>query len=60
MNSGSPYNVPAGHGSANIDREIAKYQQEAYDENDRKLQALRDNNIKAEKPYQAPASNLAQ
>ena len=60
MNSGSPYNVPAGHGSANIDRAIAKYQQEAYDENDRKLQALRDNNIKAEKPYQAPASNLAQ
>ncbi|PNS18553.1 hypothetical protein CAC42_5092 [Sphaceloma murrayae] len=50
MNTGSPFNVPAGQGSGNIDAAIAKYEKLNYEENERKHQALRDNNIKAEKP----------
>jgi len=54
LNTGSPWNVPAGHGCANVDQAIAKYQKENYETNEKKLQALRENNIKAEKPYDAP------
>lgn len=51
--------MPAGHG-ANIDHAIAKYQKEAYEDQERKLKALRENNIPDEKPYQRPAGSLAQ
>lgn len=42
--------MPAGHGSANIDRVIAKYEKESFEANDRKLQQLRDNKVPAEQP----------
>ncbi|KAF2173208.1 hypothetical protein M409DRAFT_62782 [Zasmidium cellare ATCC 36951] len=53
FNTGSPWNVPAGHGSANLDHLIAKYEKEAYEENDRKLKQLRDNNVPAEKEFES-------
>ncbi|TKX25576.1 NADH-ubiquinone oxidoreductase-like protein 3 [Elsinoe australis] len=52
MNTGSPFNVPAGHGSGNIDAAIAKFEKQNYEENERKVQNLRDNNIRGEKPLQ--------
>ena len=60
INQGSPWNVHAGHGSANIDKVIAKYEKENFEEHERKLEALRNNDIKAEKPYQPPVGKLAQ
>jgi hypothetical protein len=51
MNVGSPYNVPAGS-QVSMDKVIAKYQKLAYEENERKLEALRNNQIKSEQPYQ--------
>ena len=53
FNTGSPWNVPAGHGSANLDTLIAKYEKEAYEENDRKLKQLRDNNVPVEKEFES-------
>ncbi|PSN63340.1 hypothetical protein BS50DRAFT_624094 [Corynespora cassiicola Philippines] len=51
MNVGSPYNVPAG--SVNqMEKVIAKFKQEAYEDNERKLEALRNGTIKAEQPYE--------
>ncbi|KAK4540824.1 hypothetical protein LTR36_008901 [Oleoguttula mirabilis] len=58
FNTGAPWNVPAGHGSANIDKVIAKYEQEAFAENDRKLQQLRENKVPAEQPFE-PLAKLA-
>ncbi|KAK5127040.1 hypothetical protein LTR85_008399 [Meristemomyces frigidus] len=52
FNVGSPWNVPAGQGSANIDHVIAKYEQEAFAENDRKLQQLRENKVPSEQPFE--------
>jgi hypothetical protein len=49
MNVGSPYNVPAGS-QVNMDKVIAKYQQMAYEDNERKHEALRNNEIKSEQP----------
>jgi hypothetical protein len=49
MNVGSPYNVPAGS-QVNMDKVIAKYKKIAYDDNERKLEALRNNEIKSEQP----------
>jgi hypothetical protein len=51
MNVGSPYNVPAGS-QVSMDKVIEKYQKLAYEENERKLEALRNNEIKSEQPYQ--------
>jgi len=60
INGGSPWNVPAGHGSANIDNAIAKFEKENYEANERKLQAVRNNEIRSEKPYQPPAGRLGE
>lgn len=49
MNQASPWNVPAGHGT-NIDAMIAHYQKKNFEENEKKLQALRDGTLKAEQP----------
>jgi hypothetical protein len=51
MNVGSPYNVPAGS-QVSMEKVIQKYQKLAYEENERKLEALRNNEIKSEQPYQ--------
>ncbi|KAK4507224.1 hypothetical protein PRZ48_000959 [Zasmidium cellare] len=53
FNTGSPFNVPAGHGSANLDHLIAKYEKEAYEENERKLKQLRENNVPVEKEFES-------
>ncbi|KAK0925028.1 hypothetical protein LTR91_004218 [Friedmanniomyces endolithicus] len=50
FNIGSPYNVPAGQGSANLDHVIAKFERESYADNERKLQQLRDNKVPSEQP----------
>lgn len=52
FNTGAPWNVPAGQGSANIDKVIAKYEREAFAENDRKLQQIRDNNVPCEQAFE--------
>ena len=52
FNHGSPWNVPAGQGSANIDKVIAKYEQEAFSENEKKVQQLKENNVPAEQPFE--------
>ena len=51
MNNGSPYNVPAGS-QANINKAIEKYKKISYEENERKLEALRTNSIKSEQPFE--------
>lgn len=51
MNVGSPYNVPAGS-QVNMDKVIAKYKQEAYEYNERKMEALRNNEITGEQPVE--------
>lgn len=51
MNVGSPFNVPAGS-QANMDKVIAKYKKEAYEDNERKLEALRNGTIKSEQPFE--------
>ncbi|KAF2009796.1 hypothetical protein BU24DRAFT_455011 [Aaosphaeria arxii CBS 175.79] len=45
----SPYNVPAGH-QVNLDETLAKFKREANEDNERKLEALRNNTIKSEQP----------
>lgn len=50
FNTGSPWNVPAGHGSVNIDKVIAKYQKEAFEENERKMEQLQADRVPAEQP----------
>ncbi|KAK3670546.1 hypothetical protein LTR78_009514 [Recurvomyces mirabilis] len=50
FNIGSPWNVPAGQGSANIDHVIAKYEKEAYEANEKKLQQVRVNAVPIEQP----------
>ena len=50
FNFGSPWNVPAGQGSTNIDRVVEKFEKEAYEENAKKLQQLRENKVPAEQP----------
>ena len=51
MNVSSPYNVPAGS-QVNMDKVIAKFQKEAYEDNERKLQQLQDGTLKAEQPIE--------
>ena len=47
----SPYNVVAGS-QVNLTETIEKFRREAYAENERKLEALRTNTIKAEQPVE--------
>jgi hypothetical protein len=51
MNTGSPFNVPAGS-QANMDQVINKYKKLAYEDNEKKLEALRTNTIKGEQPFE--------
>ena len=55
FNTGSPWNVPAGHGSINIDHVIAKYEKEAFAEQEKRLQQLREGSVPAERPMELPA-----
>jgi|TARA_R110002003_G_scaffold206_14_gene15843 hypothetical protein len=63
MNVGSPYNVPAGSQNS-MEKVIEKYKKLAYEDNERKLEALRNNEIKGEQPFEknhirkAPADPL--
>ncbi|GIZ40135.1 hypothetical protein CKM354_000348700 [Cercospora kikuchii] len=50
VNASSPWNVRAGHGSANLDELIAKYEKEAVEENERKLQQVKENKVPVEQP----------
>lgn len=50
FNVSSPWNVPAGHGGANLDHLIAKYEKEAFDQNERKLQEVKENRVPREQP----------
>ncbi|KAF2768922.1 hypothetical protein EJ03DRAFT_255395, partial [Teratosphaeria nubilosa] len=52
LNIGSPYNVPAGQGSVNIDKAIAKYEKEAFKANEKRLQQLRENKVPIEQPFE--------
>jgi hypothetical protein len=57
MNAGSPYNISAGS-QVNMDKVIAKYQKEAYEANERKLEDLRNDNIKSEQPFERVRATL--
>lgn len=48
FNHGSPWNVPAGQGSVNLDVLIAKYEKEAYEAQAEKLKQLKENRLPAE------------
>lgn len=50
FNVSSPWNVPAGHGGANLDHLIAKYEKEAFEQNERKLQEVKENRVPREQP----------
>jgi hypothetical protein len=50
MNVGSPYNVPAGS-QVSMEKVIEKYKKIAYEDNEAKLEALRENKIKSEQPF---------
>ena len=54
LNTGAPWNVPAGHGG-NIDYAIARFEKENYEAQAKKLQNLKNGNIPSEKPYTPPA-----
>jgi hypothetical protein len=61
MNAASPYNVRAGYHN-NMDELVAKYKKEAFEDNERKLQQLRENRVPVEQPYEpftknTPAAN---
>jgi hypothetical protein len=51
MNVGSPYNVPAGS-QVSMEKVIEKYKKIAYEDNERKLEALKNNEIKSEQPFE--------
>ena len=53
FNTGSPWNVPAGNGNINIDKVIAKYEKESFDEQKKRLQQLQENNVPVEKPVES-------
>lgn len=50
MNNGSPYNVPAGS-QVPMTSVIEKYKKLAYEDNERKLEALANDEIKSEQPF---------
>jgi hypothetical protein len=56
MNQGSPYNVPAGSQNS-MEKVIAKYRKEAAEDNERKLEASRNNTVKGEQPFERFSSN---
>lgn len=56
LNTGSPWSVPAGH-YANLDHVIAKYEKEAFAENERKLQQVRENRVPCEQPFEPLAKS---
>jgi len=51
LNTGSPYNVPAGHGGADLSTLIAKYEKESYEQNEKLMQQLKENKVPVEQPY---------
>ena len=51
MNAGSPYNVPAGS-QVSMEKVIEKYRKINNDENERKLENLRNNRISSEQPFE--------
>lgn len=57
MNVGSPYNVPAGS-QVNMTQVIEKYKKLANEDNERKLEALRNNQIKSEQPVDGAKSRV--
>jgi hypothetical protein len=52
FNVGSPYNVSAGS-QVDLTKVIQKYQREANEENERKLQQLRDGTLPIEQPFES-------
>jgi hypothetical protein len=50
MNAGSPYNVPAGS-QVPMTSVIEKYKRIANEDNERKLEALANDEIKSEQPF---------
>jgi hypothetical protein len=52
FDTGSPWNVSAGQGSINIDKVIEKYQKEADEVQEKKLQQIRENKVPVEQPHQ--------
>lgn len=53
MNQSSPWNVPAGNGSANMDAVIAKYRDEAFAQNEEKLKQVQENRVPREQPVRS-------
>lgn len=51
MNVGSPFNVPAGS-QVSMEKVIEKYKKIAYEDNERKLEALKNNEMKSEQPFE--------
>lgn len=51
MTASSPYNVPAGS-QVNLDKVLEKYRRENNEDNERKLEAVRNGTIKSEQPFQ--------
>ena len=51
MNVGSPFNVPAGS-QVSMEKVIEKYKKLANEDNERKLEALRNNQISSEQPLE--------
>jgi hypothetical protein len=51
MNVGSPYNVPAGS-QVSMEKVIEKYKKINNEENERKLENLRNNKISSEQPFE--------
>lgn len=52
FNGGAPWNVPAGSCYANIEQVVQKYQKEANEAQERKLQQLRENKVPVEQPLE--------
>ena len=42
FNTGSPWNVPAGQGGANLDKLIAHYEKKNFEEEEKKMRTLRE------------------
>ena len=42
FNTGSPWNIPAGQGGANLDKLIAHYERKNFEEEEKKVRTLRD------------------
>nr|POF12929.1 nadh-ubiquinone oxidoreductase 17.8 kda subunit, mitochondrial [Quercus suber] len=57
FNGGCPWNVPAGQGHINLDNVIAKYEKEAFEANEKKLEQLRTNTVPAEHPFKPLAKD---